>query len=193
MNKILFLLTFLPIFAMSQEAARDALTVIHQRKSVKEYLDTPIPEEKIEMMLKAAMAAPSSRNVQPWRFYVVTNRAILEKLSKQLPNAAMLAHAPLAIVVCGDIKAGNPNRDQEIIWTLDCSAASQNLLLAAEALELGATWTGVYPFQDRIQAIVNALSLPENIIPLNIIPIGYPLKDESPKDKWDLKKVTWVD
>jgi nitroreductase len=190
----MLLVFMLPILQlMSQQPPKDVFTIIHQRKSVRQYLEHPIPAEKIETMLRAAMAAPTARNIQPWQFYVITNREVLDQLAEELPFAKMLAQAPMAIVVAGDTKKGNPNEEQVHNWTLDCAAATQNLLLAAEALGLGAVWTGVYPYKARIEAVSNALELPSYIIPLNIIPIGYPLLEDLPKDKWDPEKVKWVE
>jgi nitroreductase len=170
----------------------DILKIIHTRKSIRNYTNKPVPDETIEIMLRAAMAAPSARNVQPWRFYIITNRIMLNDLSITLPYAKMLESAPLAIVIAGDLLKGSPNQEQIHNWVIDCAAATQNLLLAAEALGLGAVWTGVYPYQSRVDAVSKALSLPAHIIPLNIIPIGYPAKQELPKNKWDPGKIEWV-
>lgn len=190
----MLLVFMLPILQlMSQQPPKDVFTIIHQRKSVRQYLDLPVPKEKIDTMLRAAMAAPTARNIQPWQFYVITSREVLDQLADELPYAKMLSQAPMAIVVAGDTQKGNPNEEQIFNWALDCSAATQNLLLAAEALGLGAVWTGVYPYKARISAVSKALDLPPHIIPLNIIPVGYPLMDDQPKDKWDPKKVKWVE
>ncbi|MFW5687654.1 MAG: nitroreductase family protein [Bacteroidota bacterium] len=191
---MMFFFTMLSISAiMSQPPANDFFSVIHSRKSVREYLPDSVPAEKIETMLRAAMAAPTARNIQPWQFFVITRREVLDQLAQDLPYAKMLANAPLAIVVAGDTRKGNPNEEQIHNWKLDCAAATQNLLLAAEALGLGAVWTGVYPYSARIQAVSNALDLPSHIVPLNIIPIGYPAGDASPKDKWDPEKIMYVE
>ncbi|MFW6224624.1 MAG: nitroreductase family protein, partial [Bacteroidota bacterium] len=175
--------TFLAFFMllkpelMSQQSPTDVFEVIHNRKSVRQYQEKTVPDEKIETMLRAAMAAPTARNIQPWQFYVITSREVLNQLAESLPYAKMLAHAPMAIVVAGDTQKGNPNEEQIHNWTLDCAAATQNLLLAAEAQGLGAVWTGVYPYQLRIDAVNKALNLPDHIVPLNIIPVGYPKED----------------
>ncbi|TVQ90703.1 MAG: nitroreductase family protein [Bacteroidetes bacterium] len=190
---MLIICMFTNLEVMSQQTDNDVLTIIHQRKSVRQYQDISVPEDKIETMLRAAMAAPTARNIQPWQFYVITSREILDQLAGELPYAKMLSQAPLAIVVAGDTPKGNPNEEQIHNWKLDCAAATQNLLLAAEALGLGAVWTGVYPYKARIAAVSEALDLPSHIIPLNIIPIGYPLLDDRPKDKWDAEKVKWVE
>lgn len=178
---------------MSQQSPTDVFEVIHNRKSVRQYQEKTVPDEKIETMLRAAMAAPTARNIQPWQFYVITSREVLNQLAESLPYAKMLAHAPMAIVVAGDTQKGNPNEEQIHNWTLDCAAATQNLLLAAEAQGLGAVWTGVYPYQLRIDAVKKALNLPDHIVPLNIIPVGYPKEDVQPKDKWDPEKITRVE
>ena len=178
---------------MSQQPQTDVFDVIHNRKSVRQYQETAVPAEKVETMLRAAMAAPTARNIQPWQFYVITSRDVLDQLAEKLPYAKMLAHAPMAIVVAGDTQKGNPNEEQMHNWPLDCAAATQNLLLAAEALGLGAVWTGVYPYKLRIEAISTTLNLPRHVIPLNIIPIGYPLNQERPKDKWDPEKIIRVE
>lgn len=117
------------------------------------------------------MAAPTAVNKQPWAFVVVDDRKVLDKLAAELPYAKMTAQAPLAIVVCGDLsKALNGETDR--YWMLDCSAASENLLLAAESMGLGAVWTAVYPENDRIAKVRSVLSLPDHIIPFNLIPVG---------------------
>ncbi|MBE6239831.1 MAG: nitroreductase family protein, partial [Bacteroidales bacterium] len=124
-------------------SADAVLENIHSRKSVRQYTSEPVSEEQVETMLRAAMAAPSAVNFQPWRFVVVTERAELDAMAEILPYAKMLKQSPLAIVVCGETvwMGGNENP----YWQQDCAAATQNLLLAAEALGLGAVWTGVYP------------------------------------------------
>lgn len=198
-KNILFGFAIIPLFMLlscEQTKNEDMTTIlqaIQNRKSVRKYTDEAVPKEKIELLLRAAMAAPSSKNNQPWLFYVISNREVLTKLSEELPFAKMLAKAPLAIVVCGDNTKGVTNPEQSLNWALDCSAASQNLLLAAEAEGLGAVWTGVFPYSDRVKAVQGALHLPENIMPLNIIPIGYPDGEHMPKDKFNPDAISWVD
>ncbi|MEE4177168.1 MAG: nitroreductase family protein [Bacteroides sp.] len=176
---------------MSQHP-NETLKTIHERTSIRSYTEEVVPAKMIEMLLKAAMAAPSSRNVQPWLFFVVEDGELLKKLSEDLPSATMLEHAPLAIVVCGDTRKGNPNEEQVHNWVMDCSAATQNLLLAAQSLGLGAVWTGVYPYAERIATVSNALGLPDHIIPLNVVPVGFPAVHATPKDKWDEGKVKYL-
>lgn len=166
----------------------NALRNIAKRKSVRSYISEKyVEEEKIEQILRAAMAAPSGKNRQPWEFVVVKNRANLDALATKLPYAKMLSQAPLAIVVCADTTKSS-------YWYVDCSAATQNLLLAVEALELGAVWTATYPYADRMNAVREVLNLPENIESLCVVPIGYPSGENEPKDKWKPEKIhneTW--
>ncbi len=169
-----------------------ALDAIRDRCSIRTYLEKAIPEDVILTLLKAAMAAPSSRNKQPWHFYVVRDSEILKKMGEQLPYARMTAQAPLAIVVCGDNTKGNPREEQKLNWAIDCSAATQNLLLAAHSKGLGAVWTAAFPYTERMDVVSKLLNLPENIIPLNVIPMGYPAEKPIPKNKWDPDKVTWM-
>jgi len=144
------------------------------RRSIRKYTDKPISEEDILDILKTAMAAPSARNLQPWEFIVIDNREILDKIPDIQPYTKMILQAPLAFVVCGNAKVS------ENYWVQDCSAATQNLLLAIHAKGLGAVWCGLYPNKERVDGIKKLLNLPENIIPLNIIPAGYPAEEKEP-------------
>ncbi len=171
----------------------ETLKTIHSRKSVRTFSEQAVSKEQVEVLLRAAMAAPSSKNNQPWSFYVITNSGVLKHLAESLPYAQAVAKAPLAIVVCGDNTKGVTQPEQSLNWSLDCSAASENLLLAAESIGLGATWTGVYPYPDRMQVVKTILMLPENIIPLNLIPVGYPAGSEKPKDKYKPENIKWVE
>ena len=175
------------VFSASQTVLHNIL----QRKSVRAYTDRAVSHEQLDTLIRAAMAAPTGRDMRPWHFIVLEGRQQLNPLAEQLPYAKMLAEAQAAVVVCGDMsvtdKEGNPSRN----WTFDCSAATENLLLQAEAMGLGAVWTGVYPYDERIEAVKQALHLPDHLIPLNVIPIGYPKGDPQPKDKYDPAKVEY--
>jgi flavin reductase (DIM6/NTAB) family NADH-FMN oxidoreductase RutF/nitroreductase len=174
----------------SQRYENETLEVIHNRKSVRHFTDQPVSKEQIETLLRAGMAAPSAVNRQPWVFYVVTKREILDTLSQQLPYAKMLAQAQAAIVVCGDMeKAGN--LIDKGYWVHDCAAATENILLAAESIGLGAVWTASYPYDDRTKVVIKALNLPEKHIPLNVIPIGYTTGEYVPKNKWKPENIIW--
>ena len=162
--------------------SKAVLENIAERKSVRKYLNKSVEEEKIDAMVKAGMAAPSGMDRRPWEFVVVTDREALDSMAAKLPYAKMLTNAPLAIVVCGDTTRSS-------YWYLDCSAATQNVLLAAEALGLGAVWTAAYPYEDRIDVVRQNTGLPENIVPLCVIPIGYPDGPQKAKDKFDPQRV----
>lgn len=164
---------------------------IATRTSVREYKDEPVEEAKVEKLLRAAMAAPTAMNKQPWHFVVVNDKDQLKALSETSPYAGMLAKAPLAIVVCGDMLKAIEGGGRDF-WIQDASAATENLLLAANAMGLGAVWTGVYPSKDRCDAIAKVLELPSNIIPLNVVVLGYPTSNKpAPKDKWKPANISY--
>jgi NADPH-flavin oxidoreductase len=176
--------------AQKQETSEVVLNNILERTSVRSYLDKSIEEDKIEKLLRAGMAAPTAVNKQPWHFVVVTDKSLLQKLAKANPYAEMVARAPLAIVVCGDMtKALDVNARE--FWVQDCSAASENILLAATGLGLGSVWTGTYPSEERCAAVSEVLGLPETLIPLNTIVIGYPDGEVTPKDKWQESNISY--
>ena len=177
--------------ANAQNSSGNAvLDNIATRTSVRSYLDKPVDEAIIEQLLRAGMAAPTAVNRQPWHFVVVNDKAQLKELAKANPHAGMLTRAPLAIVVCGDMKKALDGPAREF-WVQDCSAATENILLAVNALGLGAVWTGAYPSVERCKAISEVLKLPEHLIPLNIIVIGYPDKENKPKDKWKPENISY--
>jgi nitroreductase len=168
-----------------------ALENMHRRKSVRKYTEQAVSREDLLTLVKAGMAAPSAKNVQPWEFIIVSSRAALDALAAQLPYAKMLAQAPAAIVPCGNMDLAPADPQLPLLWYLDCAMASQNILLAAEAMGLGAVYTAAYPYEDRMSAVSRALGLPQSIVPLCVIPVGYPAGDEKPKDKWREEKVRW--
>ncbi|MCK5805144.1 MAG: nitroreductase family protein [Lentisphaeria bacterium] len=172
------------------ENSLDALAVIHRRKSVRSYTGDPVGREALETLLRAGMAAPTSANTQPWAFIVVTDPQKLRALASGLEYGKMLSDAAAAIVVCGvpDNALRGPSKE---MWVLDCSTASQNILLAAESIGLGAVWVGVYPLEDRIRHVRKVLQVPARVVPLNVISIGHPTGVEEPRDKWDQGKVHW--
>lgn len=166
------------------------IETILARKSVRKFMaDRPVSRDDLLTLVRAGMAAPSAKNEQPWAFIIVTDRAKLDAMGNALPYAKMLAGAPAAIVVCGDMdKAKMPATS---LWVQDCSAATQNILLAAEALGYGAVWTATYPYDDRMRAVYVALQLPKHLIPLCVIPVGTPDGTPHPKDKWKPENVQW--
>ena len=171
----------------------DAQVAIHNimtRTSIRQYTDEPVSKENIETMLRAGMAAPTAVNRQPWHFVVVTNRDKLNALATANRGTSMAAKAPLAIVVCGDMEKAMPRTGQGF-WVQDCSAATENILLAANALGLGAVWTGLFPNEERAKAVRDVVKAPENIVPLCTIVIGHPAEHPQPKDKWKPENVSY--
>lgn len=162
---------------------------ILSRKSVRSFTDAPVSREQIDTLMRAAMAAPTGKDMRPWKFVVVTDPAAMKALADELPRAKMLQEAPMAVAVCGDLSVTDQDGKPSTNWTFDCSAATENLLLAAEAMGLGAVWTGVYPYDERVTAVKKALLLPDHIVPLALIPVGHPKGDPQPKDKYDAQNV----
>lgn len=149
----------------------DAIEVILSRRSTRKYKKKAVPKKLIDELLNAAMHAPSACNEQPWHFVIINNREVLNEVPKYHPHSYMIREAPVAIVVCVDL---NLTKEDKVWWVQDCSAATENILIAAQAKGLGAVWLGVYPKDDRVKGIQGLLALPQNVIPLCIIPIGYP-------------------
>ncbi|ADL53809.1 nitroreductase family protein [Clostridium cellulovorans] len=158
---------------------------ILQRRSIRKYTDKSVSNEEVDNLLRAAMAAPSAGNEQPWEFIVLRDKSVMEEITKIHPYAKMLLSTDVAIVVCGDISKERFKGN----WVLDCSAATQNILLAAQATGLGAVWLGVYPDNERSEAVKNILNLPSNVIPLSIIPVGYPDEEKDVQDRFDKTRI----
>ncbi|KAF0198168.1 MAG: nitroreductase [Bacteroidetes bacterium] len=169
---------------------KTVLNVIHSRKSVRHYTEQTVSREILETLVRAGMSAPSAVNRQPWVFIAIDERQTLDELGSRLPYARMLLKTNAAIVVCGDMKKA-PDEWQQEFWIQDCSAATENILIAAEAIGLGSVWTAVYPAKDRIEIVRRSLNLPDHIIPLNVLPIGFPDNIDKPKDKWNPGKLIW--
>ena len=163
---------------------------IMTRTSIRKYKQQPVEDCKIETMLRAAMAAPTAMNKQPWHFVVVTDKAMLNKLAGEGRRGDMLRNAPLAIVICGNMEKAIGG-DANGFWIQDVSAATENLLLAAQALGLGAVWTGLYPIVERAGQVAQILGMPEYIIPLCTVVIGYPDEQPTPKDKWKPENISY--
>ena len=161
----------------------DVMPAILARRSIRKYTETPVDEDVIHELLAAGMAAPSGHNAQPWHFVVVTERGQLDALAEGHVYGKMLRQAPLAIVVCGE------PRLSEAFWVQDCSAATQNILLAAHAHGLGAVWVGVYPQEALVSLVRRVTGLPEEIMPLNIVPIGHPAEEKEPAGRFDPARI----
>lgn len=157
------------------------LSFIFGRRSIREYQTASVPDGVVTDLLAAAMAAPSACAKDPWRFVVVRTRGTLQAIAGALPNGKMLANAAVGIVVCGDLCAAHGG---ELSYLLqDCSAATQNLLLAAHALGLGACWLGVHPRQPRIEALTKILHLPDKVVPVCCIAVGWPAEQKPPRTR----------
>lgn len=163
----------------------DTIEAILTRRSIRAYTDQTIPPETIHLLLQAAMQAPSASNQQAWQFIVITDRKRLNALADVLPYGKMLTTAPLGIIVCGDLEI----EKSKGYWVQDCSAATQNILLAAHALGLGAVWLGVTPREERVREVRKAMSMPETVIPLCAIAVGYPAEQKSPTNRFDSTRV----
>lgn len=167
-----------------------AIDAIMTRSSVRAYTAKPVESDKVETMLKAAMAAPTAVNKQPWQFVVVDDKDVLNQIPPIIKGASMAKRAQLAIVVCGEPKKSV--KDLPDFWIQDVSAATENLLLAAHSLGLGAVWCGAFPDKDnRVSKLQGVLGLPEDVIPLSVVVIGYPAGEPKIKDKWMPEKVSY--
>jgi nitroreductase len=148
----------------------EALEAIFTRRSIRQYTSQNVPNEFVQELLAAAMQAPSAGNQQPWHFILVTERKQLKALADVLPYGKMLKNAPLGVAVCADLEL----EKYPGYWVQDCSAATQNLLLAAHAQGLGAVWLGVYPIEERVAGVKQVLALPRQVVPLCVVSLGYP-------------------
>ena len=175
--------------ASDADNGQAAIENIMTRTSIRQYKNQPVEQEKIDIMLKAAMAAPTAVNLQPWHFIVINDKKTIDLLAGPRPT-----NAPLMIAVCGDTdKTSMPDGKGKLpdFWVQDVSAATENLLLAAHALGLGAVWTGVYPAMERVADVANVLNCPSNIIPLAVVRVGYPDEAPEPKDKFKEENISY--
>lgn len=157
---------------------------IFHRTSVRQYQDVPVEKEKVELMLRAAMAAPSAQNQQPWEYYVVTKREIIEKLSESTPYTGCAKGAPLVFVACYRRQCMRP-----MFAHIDMSASVENLLLEADELELGAVWMGIAPKEDRMQIVKEIVGMPDELEAFALISCGYPVREQKQQDRYDAARV----
>ncbi len=165
----------------------DILDHILQRRSIRAFKDTKIDEETIVKLLQAAMAAPTACNNQPWEFVVITDDDIVAKLKSRMTFGNY--SCPLIIAVCGNLKLAKGG--MENYWVQDCSAAMENILLAASGLGLGSVWVGVYPLPSVIKPVSEVLNLPSYVVPLGLAYIGYPKEEKEPRTQYNEKRVYW--
>ena len=163
----------------------DAMQAVLTRRSIRKYRQGEVSEEMVLQLLQAAMNAPSAGNEQPWHFMVIRERRILDAIPTIHPYANMLKEAALAILVCGDATL----EVYKGFWVQDCSAATQNILIAAHALGLGAVWLGFHPIEQRIASLKQMLSIPEYIMPLSMVSIGWPAEEKTPVLRYRQERV----
>lgn len=163
----------------------DTLEAIYTRRSVRDFKSDPISEADLHDLLRAGMQAPSARNEQPWHFIVIDDTDLLHAIPEFHPASKMLLDAPLAILVCSD-------RDLEVkraSWLADCSAATQNILLAAHAKGLGAVWLGIFPDAERVLGMQSLLDMPKEVRPVALVAIGHPASVPEPVDRFKPERV----
>ena len=183
---------------VAPDLAEVVMSNILSRKSVRSYTADTIPAAVMENLLRAAMAAPSGRNIQPWSFVVLSDTSHYDEIFGDNHNMAMFKQSAAIVVMCADTTVVRPPRDNPDApavqqpsgtWRDDMGAVTENLLLAVEAYGLGACWTACYPYVDRMAPVKQALGLPATVVPYSVVPIGYPAGDEQPKDKWDPARI----
>ncbi|MDD2321609.1 MAG: nitroreductase family protein [Geobacteraceae bacterium] len=161
------------------------MKAILSRRSIRSYTAQPVPEQLLIELLEAAMCAPSAGNEQPWQFVIIDRRDILDEIPKFHPYAGMVAEAPVAILVCGDLLRDTHRG----YWVQDCAAATENILIAVADKGLGAVWVGLYPRDERVRAMRALLAIPESIVPFALIPLGYPAEDKPPANRFDAGRI----
>jgi nitroreductase len=161
---------------------QELLDAILARRSIRSYTPQPVSEDELRVLLEAAMAAPSAHNSKPWHFVVVTERQKLDALADGHPHAKMLRRAPLCVAVCGQPAASE-------FWEQDCAAATENLLLAATAIGLGAVWVGVHPRQQLVAFVRRELAIPGESVPLCLIAVGHPAEEKAPRTQYDEARI----
>jgi nitroreductase len=163
----------------------DTLETIFTRRSIRKYKKQSISEKIMHDVLNAAFSAPSAGNQQPWHFIILDERKILNVIHTFHPSAKMLKEADKAILVCGDLNL----EKFKGFWMIDCAAATQNILLAAHSLGLGACWLGVYPREGRVAGMRKLLQLPSHIIPFAVVSLGYPNEKKPREERYNTMRI----
>lgn len=163
----------------------DAMDAMLSRRSIRTYTSQPVSDDVVKELLEAGMAAPSAGNEQPWHFVVLTDREILDEIPTFHPHSHMLREAPLAILVCSDMQLPK----YEDYWVQDCSAATENILIAVQAKGLGAVWLGIYPIEERTVGMRKLLGIPEHVIPFALLSIGYPAEHKPRANRYTPSKI----
>ena len=165
----------------------EAMKAILSRRSIRQYTKQPVPDEVIEKLLQAGMSAPSAGNEHPWHFIIIDDRQILNEIPNCQPYSKMVPEAAVAILVCKDAQL-----EKEIVkgfWVQDCAAATENILIAANAIGLGAVWIGIHPREDWIANFRKLFSLPDHVTPFALISIGYPAEQKPPANRYDVSRI----
>lgn len=163
----------------------DAMDAMLSRRSIRAYTSQPVSDDVVKELLEAGMAAPSAGNEQPWHFVVLTDREILDEIPTFHPHSHMLREAPLAILVCSDMQL----LKYEDYWVQDCSAATENILIAVQAKGLGAVWLGIYPIEERTVGMRKLLGIPEHVIPFALLSIGYPAEHKPRANRYTPSRI----
>ncbi len=169
----------------------DAMQGLFSRRSIRKYTAEPVSDQTVRELFEAAMSAPSAGNQQPWHFIVISDRTLLDRIPSFHPHSLMCREAPIAILVCGD-----PSLEKHVgYWIQDCSAATENLLVAIHAKGLAGVWVGVYPREERVTAFRELLNIPDHVVPFALIPVGHPAEQKPPRpDRYNegrIHKNTW--
>ena len=187
---VILIITLLGNFACAQDTKVDygnsTLNTIHSRKSVRNFTGEAVSKEDLLKILEAGMCAPTAMNKQPWAFIAVTDKATIDKLYEAMPMKKMLTKAGAVIIICAV-----PEKSSKEYSIIDCSLAGENMLLAIESLGLGGLWTAAYPDESMMSSLRSVLGIPENIIPLNVMPVGHPEGTDKPKDKYNEENIHW--
>lgn len=170
---------------MPIKGAVKLMDAILARRSIRKYIDRPVSDQIVRELLEAAMSAPSAKDERPWHFIVIRDREILDEIPHHHPYAQMLKQAQLAIMVCADMKLDKCDG----FWVQDCSAATENILIAAQAKGLGACWVGIYPVKERVEILRKLLGMPDHVVPLSLVPIGYPAEYKPPANRYDATRI----
>jgi nitroreductase len=163
----------------------DILEAMNTRRSIRVYKEATVPKDKLDLILQAAMSAPSAYNQQIGHFIVIQEPLLLQKIAQISPKAYMCAKAPMGILVCGDLAAA----EAPSYWVQDCSAITENLLIAVHALEMGAVWTAVYPLEEVMGGFRHLLAIPSHIIPFSFVILGFPAESKEEEFRFQKERI----
>lgn len=166
----------------------EIIHTILSRRSIRQFTAEPVDREDLILLLQAAMSAPTACNSQPWEFILVTEPEMLCRIHDKFLFARY--NAPAAIVVCGNVSIANNSAARDH-WVMDCSAATENILIAAAGMGFGAVWIGVHPYPSRIKILDELLGIPATVIPLCVVYVGHPAQEKEPRTHYDEHRVYW--